>query len=324
MQVEVGLIPYLLNLKFSESHITRLDWMYQGPECSTNINTAEDYLLGKPVKEQKKEDKKHFTPIFQESYSNPKNELFTKIHEDPMLIMKKEEVRQRKEIEDNPYKMKLLMREIEESMQGRKDRNEKKKHKKDKKEKHSKKDEHSKKDKKERDYSEKRHKKSRSRSSRNSSSDSSRSRSKNKYREDSKGERLSFTTPGLIASRLNTGTTYGLVDKLGKKLNVETPKIRDYRPDESLYRDKITNLEKEKELRRKKTGNNWLIIIIESETRKYKNLSQEEREKILRDMERKAEVLDLSKNLKVEESQRKERQSEKYKSEPKSKPDFIR
>ena len=37
LQVEAGLIPV--------SHLQRLDWMYQGPECNTNIITAEEVLL---------------------------------------------------------------------------------------------------------------------------------------------------------------------------------------------------------------------------------------------------------------------------------------
>jgi len=41
-------------------------------------------------------------------------------------------------------------------------------------------------------------------------------------------------------------------------------------------------------------------------------------------MSKKAEVLDLSKNLKVEERDRQDRHAEKNKSEPKSKPDFLR
>lgn len=94
LQVSAGLIP--------EAHLQRLDWMYQGPECTSDITTAEEYLLGKPIKEVKPEDKKHFTPVFQESYSNPQNEVFTKIHEDPLFSIKKEEFNKRKEIEDNP------------------------------------------------------------------------------------------------------------------------------------------------------------------------------------------------------------------------------
>ena len=40
IQVEHGLIPL--------SHLNRLDFMYQGPENSSKINTAEEFLLGKP------------------------------------------------------------------------------------------------------------------------------------------------------------------------------------------------------------------------------------------------------------------------------------
>jgi len=56
-----------------------------------------------------------------------KNELFTKIHEDPMFMMKKEEIKQRKEIQENPYKMKMLMKEIEKSMTSKNDERKKQK-----------------------------------------------------------------------------------------------------------------------------------------------------------------------------------------------------
>src|SRR5690606_33493635 len=65
MQVEAGLIP--------ASHLQRLDWIYQAPESTSNITTAEEFLLGKSLKEEKPEEKRHFTPVFQESYSNPQN-----------------------------------------------------------------------------------------------------------------------------------------------------------------------------------------------------------------------------------------------------------
>ena len=95
IQVEHGLIP--------ASHLNRLDFMYQGPENSSKINTAEEFLLGKPLNNESEANKRHFTPIFQESYTNPQNEAFTKLHEDPLFNIMKEEMKQRKEIESNPF-----------------------------------------------------------------------------------------------------------------------------------------------------------------------------------------------------------------------------
>ena len=113
IQVEHGLIP--------ASHLNRLDFMYQGPENSSKINTAEEFLLGKPLNNESEANKRHFTPIFQESYTNPQNEAFTKLHEDPLYNIMKEEMKQRKEIESNPYKIKMLLKDIE-----KKDKKEKK------------------------------------------------------------------------------------------------------------------------------------------------------------------------------------------------------
>ena len=105
IQVANGLIP--------ASHLNRLDFMYQGPESSSSIITPEEFLLGKSLNDDNNANKKHFTPIFQESYSNPQNEIFTKIHEDTMYLIKKEEMKQRKEIEENPYKVKMLLKDLE-------------------------------------------------------------------------------------------------------------------------------------------------------------------------------------------------------------------
>ena len=126
IQVVNGLIP--------ASHLNRLDFMYQGPESSSSIITPEEFLLGKSLNDNNSMNKKHFTPVFQESYSNPQNENFTKLHEDPIYLIKKEEMKQRKEIEENPYKVKMLLRDIElmEKQKLEKRKNKKHKHSKDK------------------------------------------------------------------------------------------------------------------------------------------------------------------------------------------------
>ena len=120
IQVEHGLIP--------ASHLNRLDFMYQGPENNNNINTAEEFLLGKSLKNTD-DNKPHFTPCFQESYSNPQNENFTKIHEDPMYLIMKEEMRQIKEIEENPYKMKKILMELNMKLKKKQKKEVKKSHK---------------------------------------------------------------------------------------------------------------------------------------------------------------------------------------------------
>ena len=59
-----------------------------------------------------KKKKKKIIPKFADTYANPKNEEFVKIHEDPLYIILKEEKKQRKEIEQNPYKMKQILNDL--------------------------------------------------------------------------------------------------------------------------------------------------------------------------------------------------------------------
>lgn len=116
LQVEAGLIP--------ESHLYRMDWIYQGPESSNGAKTAEEIL-------KREENKKRATPTFQESYSNPKNEEFTKSYEDPLFAIKAQELKKRKEIEENPYVMKRMLKKIEDQIikQEKKEKHKSRKHK---------------------------------------------------------------------------------------------------------------------------------------------------------------------------------------------------
>lgn len=289
LQVDAGLIP--------ESHLQRLDWMYQGPETRTDITTAEEYLIGKPIKEEKTEkDKNKFIPVFQESYSNPNNERFTKIHEDPLSIMKKEEARQRKEIEENPYKMKLLLKDIEKEIFG------------EKKEKKAKKDKKHKKDKKD-----KKHRRQRSSSS---------SRNTHKRDKSLKEPQLVITTPSMAALKNKGADTFGLVDKHGNKISINNNK--DLGPDLSLYNERVKQMEKDRDLMRKQTPKSKYF----SNKAHHKNLSQEEREQLIHEMQKKAEIHDLRKSLKSQENIGKITESldkVKLKETPtSSRPDFIR
>ena len=111
IQVEKGLIPAY--------HLNRLDFMYQcpQPENAENKNENEEFLLGKRFDDDNEENiikkkKKKIIPKFADTYANPKNEEFVKIHEDPLYIILKEEKKQRKEIEQNPYKMKQILNDL--------------------------------------------------------------------------------------------------------------------------------------------------------------------------------------------------------------------
>lgn len=81
-----------------------LDWMYQGPASqSEQVKQAEDYLLGKIFKPKQLESQSinDTQALLNNSSSssssnwaakvNTKNDTFTRIHEDPMLVIKKKE-----------------------------------------------------------------------------------------------------------------------------------------------------------------------------------------------------------------------------------------
>ena len=111
IQVEKGLIPAY--------HLNRLDFMYQcpQPENEENKNQNEEFLLGKRFDDDNednfmKKKKKKIIPKFADTYANPKNEEFVRIHEDPLYLILKEEKKQRKEIEQNPYKMKKILNDL--------------------------------------------------------------------------------------------------------------------------------------------------------------------------------------------------------------------
>lgn len=113
IQVNKGLIP--------ASQLNRLDFMYQCPvpEGNQKNNQNEDFLLGKRLNDESnnifiknKNQKKNIIPMFADNYANQRNEDFVRIHEDPLYLILKEEKKQRKEIEQNPYKMKMILNEI--------------------------------------------------------------------------------------------------------------------------------------------------------------------------------------------------------------------
>ena len=83
LQVEAGLIP--------KSHLQRLDWMYEGGAIKNT--SSEEYLLGKPVKDSESMGGKWRPTLFKEGTANQRNEIFTKVHEDPLFTIKHEEDR---------------------------------------------------------------------------------------------------------------------------------------------------------------------------------------------------------------------------------------
>lgn len=137
LKVEAGLV--------AESELEKLPFIYK--ECTDfsnkNIKTTDDFFSSIKNKPNPNEPvKKQIKPLFEDEVSNPKNEMFTRIHEDPLYLIKKQENNKRREIEDNPYQMKIMLREIEEELlkeenkvkksKKLKDKHREKKHKKEK------------------------------------------------------------------------------------------------------------------------------------------------------------------------------------------------
>ncbi|XP_066264000.1 pre-mRNA-splicing factor CWC25 homolog [Branchiostoma lanceolatum] len=119
----------------------RLNWMYQGqPEVN-----RDDYLLGKPIDKAiqevtvgKAEDPGLADNVpgasFSQSNVNSAVDMAAKIREDPLFAIKQREQQSKKELLNNPVKMKQLQQMLKVTL----DKKDKKKKKKDKKKKHKK------------------------------------------------------------------------------------------------------------------------------------------------------------------------------------------
>ncbi|KFU89344.1 Pre-mRNA-splicing factor CWC25, partial [Chaetura pelagica] len=116
----------------------KLEWMYQGPGGMVN---REEYLMGRPVDKyifEKAEEKDAgcssetgLLPgsIFAKSGANSVLDMANKIREDPLFMIRKREEEKKREVLNNPVKMK----KIKELLQNSLDKKEKKKKKKEKK-----------------------------------------------------------------------------------------------------------------------------------------------------------------------------------------------
>lgn len=95
---------------------TTLDWMYEGPAAQSE-QTAEEYLLGKVYK-PKEIDQTDLHKLAKDPGSlwlnkvSSKNDVFTRLHEDPLLVMKQNEIDARKQVLNNPVKMARIQHQI--------------------------------------------------------------------------------------------------------------------------------------------------------------------------------------------------------------------
>lgn len=134
LKVEAGLM--------SQTELDKVDFIYKedtGINKNNNINDFFDNNYKK--KENEKKPKISATVNQSEIISNPKNELFTRIHEDPLYLIKKEEIKRKQEVEENPYKLKSILKEIEKELLDEEKKYDKKKDKERKKQKKKEKEE---------------------------------------------------------------------------------------------------------------------------------------------------------------------------------------
>lgn len=117
---------------------TTLDWMYEGP--SAQAEQSAEYLLGKIYKPQGNE-KTDIHKIQKDPGSlwlnkvSSKNDTFTRLHEDPLLLIKQNEVNASKMVLNNPVKMARIQQqiaaELEQAEQEKRERKARKKQKKE-------------------------------------------------------------------------------------------------------------------------------------------------------------------------------------------------
>ncbi|XP_038609785.1 LOW QUALITY PROTEIN: pre-mRNA-splicing factor CWC25 homolog [Tachyglossus aculeatus] len=123
----------------------KLDWMYQGPGGLVN---RDEYLMGRPVDKyvlEKSEDKEASCSsetgllpgsIFAPSGANSVLDMASKIREDPLFIIRKREEEKKREVLNNPVKMKKIKALLQLSLEKKEKKRKKEKKKKHKKHKH--------------------------------------------------------------------------------------------------------------------------------------------------------------------------------------------
>ncbi|XP_068026694.1 pre-mRNA-splicing factor CWC25 homolog isoform X2 [Melanerpes formicivorus] len=119
----------------------KLEWMYQGPGGMVN---REEYLMGRPVDKyifEKMEDKEAgcssetgLLPgsIFAKSGANSVLDMANKIREDPLFMIRKKEEEKKREVLNNPVKMKKIKALLQNSLEKKEKKKKKEKRKKHK------------------------------------------------------------------------------------------------------------------------------------------------------------------------------------------------
>lgn len=119
---------------------TTMDWMYEGPSAQSAQST-EEFLLGKIYKPQVGGRDADALPTKEPgslwmNKVSTKNDSFTRLHEDPMLAIKRLEKSARENVLNNPVKMARIKMRIAREIEDAEEKKHKKLEKKHKKEKH--------------------------------------------------------------------------------------------------------------------------------------------------------------------------------------------
>lgn len=130
MQVDAGL---------KKKGTEKLDWMYEGPASVSDGAAAsaesDEYLLGKAYEpkvtgelKEKLSANADQPPPAQFAYKPPSaNEMFTRMHEDPMMKIRQHELKAREIVAKNPLKMKRVKEQIEAQLRAEMEEKRKKK-----------------------------------------------------------------------------------------------------------------------------------------------------------------------------------------------------
>ncbi|KFO34908.1 pre-mRNA-splicing factor CWC25 homolog [Fukomys damarensis] len=122
----------------------KLDWMYQGPGGMVN---RDEYLLGRPIdkyvfekleKEAGCSSETGLLPgsIFAPAGANSLLDMASKIREDPLFVIRKKEEEKKREVLNNPVKMKKIKELLQMSLEKKEKKKKKEKRKKHRKRKH--------------------------------------------------------------------------------------------------------------------------------------------------------------------------------------------
>lgn len=116
----------------------KLDWMYQGGVgARQEADQRHDAQTGEVVAEQQEvvgqeEGRPALPSYYQEDTPASANEMWQRLHGDPLFAMKQREIQARRSIIANPVKMDEIKSRVKEEMSRKEDKHRKKKHRKEK------------------------------------------------------------------------------------------------------------------------------------------------------------------------------------------------